>query len=193
MLKKTFTLTFLIVTFLVLPCLNSVAVDSNVDVRPIYAVVAPNEPVQFTVTPVGGTPPFFYQWYYTYLDPIVDPEDYVRVAFPGATNETFQFSASKPGRYGISISWQDGAGYTGYQSFQPMGIVVTVTDLSTSTSSLTPTLTTTPTPTQSHVNQIIDTPPQVPTNTIIKSIIACTVVIAIALTLFSRKRKSALQ
>jgi hypothetical protein len=191
MLKKTFTLTFLIVAVFILPCLNRAVADSDVYVSPFFAVVAPNELIQFTAKPIGGTPPFTYQWYYTFLDANLVPEDYVRVAVSGAINETFQFSASKLGRYGISIGWQDGDGYTGYQSFQPMGIVVTVTNTSTSTPSPTLTPTATPMPTQSQVNHTVDSPHQIPTGAIIVSIIAIAVVSAVAITILTRKRKPA--
>lgn len=192
MLKKTFTLSFLILiaAVLILPYLNLAAADSNVDVSPISAVVAPNQPAQFTVKPNAGTPPFTYQWYYTYLDQNVNPEDYVRVAVPGATNETFQFSAAKPGRYGISIGWQDGDGYTGYRSFQPLGIIVTVTDPSTATPAPMTTPTATLQSTKLNPDNTFSIPSQIPTGIFIASIITIVMISAAAIIILNRKRKS---
>jgi hypothetical protein len=89
-------------------------------------VIGVNQSTTFTASGSGRTPPYTFQWYTTFLDPNVNPDLWVRVAVPGATSSAFQFVESTPGRYGISISIYDSNGDGEYQSFQPMGIVVTV-------------------------------------------------------------------
>jgi hypothetical protein len=89
-------------------------------------VIGVNQPTEFTASGNGGTPPYTFQWYTTFLDPNVPPEQWVTVAVPGATSSAFNFVASTPGRYGISIRINDSKGEGEYQSFQPIGIVVTV-------------------------------------------------------------------
>ena len=93
---------------------------------PWQRVTGVNQPVEFTASAKGGTPPYTFQWYTTFLDPTVPPEQWTRVTVPGATSSTFKFVASIPGRYGISIRLSDSKGDGEYQSFQPIGIVVTV-------------------------------------------------------------------
>jgi hypothetical protein len=85
-----------------------------------------NQPVEFHASGSGGTPPYTYQWYTTFLDPNVSPDQWVTNAVSGATGETFNFVALNSGRYGISTRIADANGQGEYQSFQPIGIVVTV-------------------------------------------------------------------
>ena len=109
-------------------------------------VTGVNQPVEFTATGNGGTLPYTFQWYTTFLDPSVPPEQWITVAVPGANSATFKFVESIPGRYGISIRITDSKGDGEYQSFQPIGIVVTVQS--------TPIVQATPTPSP--------TPPPIP-------------------------------
>lgn len=132
MQKKPLTLGIFIIALLVLPYAQTASAESSVTVNPLCAKVYVNQPVEFTAKTYGGIAPFTFQWYYTYLDPNVSPEQWKKVAVPSATNATFQFVASKAGRYGISISWTDASGYEGYETFQPMGVVVTVESLTPS-------------------------------------------------------------
>ncbi|MCW4030401.1 MAG: hypothetical protein NWE92_12240 [Candidatus Bathyarchaeota archaeon] len=129
MQTKPLTLGFIIVALLILPCAETASAESSVTVSPLCAIVSVDQPVEFMARNYGGVPPLTYQWYYTYLDPNVSPEQWKKVAVPGANNATFRFVASKAGRYGISISWTEAGGYEGYESFQPMGVVVTVKPL----------------------------------------------------------------
>jgi hypothetical protein len=110
--------------------------------QPWGRVTGINEPVEFTASGIGGTPSYTFQWYTTFLDPNVPPEQWVTNAVPGANSATFQFVESNLGRYGISIRITDSKGDSEYQSFQPMGIVVTVqsTSIVQSTPSPSPTL-----------------------------------------------------
>lgn len=89
-------------------------------------VTGVNQPVEFTASGNGGTPPYTFQWYITFLDPNVPPEQWVTNAVSGANSATFKFVESIPERYGISIRITDSKGDNEYQSFQPIGIVVTV-------------------------------------------------------------------
>jgi hypothetical protein len=73
-------------------------------------VIGVNQPTEFTASGNGGTPPYTFQWYTTFLDPNVPPEQWVTVAVPGATSSAFNFVASIPGRYGISIRINDSKG-----------------------------------------------------------------------------------
>ena len=114
--------------------------------QPWGRVTVINQPVEFTASGNDGTPPYTFQWYTTFLDPTVPPEQWITAAVPGANSATFKFVKSIPGRYGISIRLTDSKGEGEYQSFQPIGIVVTV--------QLTPVIQTTPSPSP---------PPQEPT------------------------------
>ena len=70
---------------------------------------------------------------------------------PDSNSSTFKFVASTPGRYGISIRLSDSNGDSEYQSFQPIGIVVTVqsspVSQSTPSMSASPATSLNPTPT----------------------------------------------
>jgi hypothetical protein len=71
-------------------------------------------------------PPYTFIWYTTFLDPNIPAEHWHRVMVPNSNSSTFTFVGSVPGRYGISIGISDSKGEGEYQSFQPIGIVVTV-------------------------------------------------------------------
>ena len=92
----------------------------------VRRITGVNQPVEFTASGNDGTPPYTFQWYTTFLDPTVPSEQWITVAVPGANSATFKFVESVPGRYGISIRLTDSKGDGEYQSFQPIGIVVTV-------------------------------------------------------------------
>jgi hypothetical protein len=94
--------------------------------QPWYRVTGVNQPVEFTAIASGGTPPYTFEWYTTFLDPTVSPEQWNTVMVPDSNSTTFKFVTSTPGRYGISIRLSDSNGDSEYQSFQPIGIVVTV-------------------------------------------------------------------
>jgi hypothetical protein len=100
-----------------------------------------NQPIEFTASGNGGTPPYTFQWYTTFLDPNVPPDQWVTKAVPETNSSTFIFVKSIPGRYGISIRITDSTGDSEYQAFQPIGIVVTVQ----STPKIQPTVTPSPT------------------------------------------------
>jgi hypothetical protein len=104
------------------------AIDSLTIVvdQPWWRTTGINQPTQFTAHAKGGTPPYTYQWYVTYLDPNIPPENWSAVAVPNSNTSTFQFVESTLGKYGISLRITDSNGESEYESFQPMGIVVTV-------------------------------------------------------------------
>lgn len=116
--------------------------------QPWYRVTSANQPVEFTASATGGTPPYIFQWYTTFLDPTVSPEQWNTIMVPDSNSSTFKFVASTPGRYGISIRLSDSNGDSEYQSFQPIGIVVTVqsSPVPQSTSSPSPSPSSTPSP-----------------------------------------------
>ena len=94
--------------------------------QPWWRTIGVNQPVEFTASAKGGTPPYTFQWYTTFLDLTIPPEQWHTVMVPDSNSSTFKFVASTTGRYGISIRLTDSQGDGEYQSFQPMGIVVTV-------------------------------------------------------------------
>jgi hypothetical protein len=94
--------------------------------QPWWRTTGISQPTEFTARAEGGTPPYTYQWYITYLDPALPPERWLAVAVPNSNTSTFKFVESTLGRYGISLRITDSNGESEYQSFQPMGIVVTV-------------------------------------------------------------------
>ncbi len=107
--------------------------------QPWWRTIGINQQTEFTTHVVGGMPPYTFQWYVTYLDPSLQPENWSTVAVPNSNTSTFKFSESTLGKYGISLQINDSNGESEYQSFQPMGIVVTVQSLSVASPSLTPT------------------------------------------------------
>ena len=104
------------------------AIDSPTVIvdQPWWRTTGINQPTEFTAHGKGGTPPYTYQWYITYLDTALPPERWFTVAVPNSNISTFKFVESTLGRYGISLRITDSNGESEYQSFQPMGIVVTV-------------------------------------------------------------------
>ena len=112
--------------------------------QPWWRTTGVNQPVEFTANATGGTPPYTFQWYTTYLDPAIPSGQWHTVMVPDSNSSTFKFAASIPGRYGISIRLSDSKGEGEYQSFQPMGIVVTVQ--TSPVPQLTPSPSPTPTP-----------------------------------------------
>ena len=119
--------------------------------QPWYRVTGVNQPVEFTANASGGAPPYTFQWYTTFLDPTISSDQWKTIEVPYSNSSTFTFIASTPGRYGISINVTDSNGDGEYQSFQPIGIVVTVQSSpvpqSTPSPSLSPTASLNPTPT----------------------------------------------
>jgi hypothetical protein len=129
MRKKILLLTVLVLGFLISSFAGVQTAKASVWVMVDQLgqrVTGVNQPVEFTASGSGGAPPYTFQWFTTFLDPNVPPEHWTRVAVPGATSSTFKFVESIPGRYGISIRISDSKGEGEYQSFQPIGIVVTV-------------------------------------------------------------------
>jgi hypothetical protein len=128
---KTGKSLFLFLTLIIaLSCLTNevLAIDSLIVIvdQPWWRTTGINQPTEFTGHTEGGTPPYTYQWYVTYLDPNIPPENWSAVAVPNSNTSTFKFVESTLGRYGISLRITDSNGESEYQSFQPMGIVVTV-------------------------------------------------------------------
>ena len=132
--------------------------------QPWYRVTGANQSVEFTANASGGTPQYTFQWYTTFLDPAVSSDQWKTIEVPYSNSSTFAFIASTPGRYGISINVTDSNGDGEYQSFQPIGIVVTVQ------SSPVPQSTTSPSP--SHTASLNPTPtptiPEFPSWTILQ-------------------------
>lgn len=121
---------------------------------PWNRITGVNQPTEFTASGTGGTPPYTFQWYTTFLDPNVPSQRWIRVAVPGANSSTFNFVASTPGRYGISISVTDSKGEGEYQSFQPIGIVVTVQSTPVSQSMPSPPPNPSPTPSPPNITSL---------------------------------------
>ena len=128
---KTGKSLFLFLTLIIaLSCLANevLAIDSllvMVD-QPWWRTTGINQPTEFTAQAKGGTPPYTYQWYVTYLDPNISPENWSVVAVPNSNTSTLKFIESTIGKYGISLRITDSNGESEYESFQPIGIVVTV-------------------------------------------------------------------
>jgi len=129
MRKKTLLLAIVVVSLLTTTFAGIQTVKASPYVmvdQPWGRVSGINQPTEFTASGNGGTPPYTFQWYTTFLDPNVSPDQWVTVAVPGAHSSIFEFGAGTSGRYGISIRITDSKGEGEYQSFQPIGIVVTV-------------------------------------------------------------------
>ena len=120
--------------------------------QPWWRTTGVNQPVEFTANATGGTPPYTFQWYTTYLDPAIPAEQWHTVMIPDSNSSTFKFASSIPGRYGISIRLSDSKGEGEYQSFQPIGIVVTVQTSPVPQLTPSPSPTPTPIPTQFWTN-----------------------------------------
>ena len=151
--------------------------------QPWYRITGVNQPVEFTANASGGTPPYTFQWYTTFLDPTVSSDQWKTIEVPYSNSSTFTFIASTPGRYGISINVTDSNGDGEYQSFQPIGIVVTVQ------SSPVPQSTTSPSP--SHTASLNPTPtptiPEFPSWTIL--MIVTVMAMGAGLLVFFKKHK----
>ena len=112
-------------------------VDVRFNAESLTTVV--NQPVEFTATASRGTPPYSYQWYTQLWTtwkpgmPIPLPPLGPEVAVPGATSSKFEFVASSPGTYGISINVTDSADNSVYDVFPIGGIWVFVLASPTST------------------------------------------------------------
>jgi hypothetical protein len=161
-----------------------IGVDVRFNAESLTTVV--NQPIEFTATASMGTPPYSYQWYtqlwttwklgMPFPLPPLGPE----VAVPGATSSKFEFVASSPGTYGISINVTDSAGNSVYDVFQPGGIWVFV--LASPTSTPTPaTPIATPTPSEQSNSEPF------PTTLVIASILSVTV-IGVGLLIYFKKR-----
>ena len=128
---KTGKSLFLFLTLIIaLSCLTNevLAIDSPtvmVD-QPWWRTTGINQPTEFVAHGEGGKPPYTYQWYITYLDPALPPENWSKVAIPNSNASTYNFVESTLGKYGISLQITDSNEESEYESFQPMGIVVTV-------------------------------------------------------------------
>ena len=151
MRKEKFLLEALVIGLLAASLLGVQTVKASPIVmvaQPWWRTTGVNQPVEFTASAKGGTPPYTFQWYTTFLDPTIPPEQWHTVMVPDSNSSTFKFVASTTGRYGISIRLSDSTGDSEYQSFQPMGIVVTVQ----SSPVPSPTLSSSPSPTSSPPN-----------------------------------------
>jgi hypothetical protein len=118
---------------------------------PFWRTTGINQPTEFTAHAMGGTPPYTYQWYVTYLDPNLPPENWSPVAVLNSNTSAFQFVESTLGKYGVSLRITDLNGETKYESFQPMGIIVTVQ----SSPVAQPTTSSSPTPTVPELSWLI--------------------------------------
>ena len=129
MKKRNFLFRILVLGLLTASCIGFQTAMASPMVmvdQPWWRTTGVNQPVEFTANATGGTPPYTFQWYTTYLDPAIPSGQWHTVMVPDSNSSTFKFAASIPGRYGISIRLSDSKGEGEYQSFQPMGIVVTV-------------------------------------------------------------------
>jgi len=141
--QKYLALIFLLLLFVVFSGADSVRANSlTVSVSPGYQTTLVNEPVTFTATPSGGSPPYTYQWY-TQLWPIWKPGTPYptqplgsEVAVKDATEPIFNFSSSKTGTYSISLRVTDSSGASVYNVFNPGGIWVFVNETTSSESSI---------------------------------------------------------
>ncbi len=126
------------------------SIEAMVD-QPWWRTIEVNQTTEFIVHGSGGTPPYTFQWYTTFLDPAKPAEDWITVPVPNSNSSMFRFVESTLGRFGISVNISDLNGDSEYQSFQPMGIIVTVQSSPviqpSTTPSPTPTFSISPTPT----------------------------------------------
>jgi len=109
---------------------STVNAQTSVDVQGAPATIYVNQQVQLIANATMGTPPYSYQWY-TQLwssdpsHPTATPQGNI-VPIPGANVANFNFTATSPGIYDISIRVNDSANNSVYDSFPPAGIQITV-------------------------------------------------------------------
>jgi hypothetical protein len=145
--KRSFLFRVIVLGLLIVSCIGFQTVKASPMVmvdQPWWRTTGINQPVEFTANATGGTPPYTFQWYTTFLDPSVPSGQWHTLTVPDSNSSTFKFAASIPGRYGISIRLSDSKGDGEYKSFPPVGIVVTVQ--TSPVPQLTPSPSPTPTP-----------------------------------------------
>lgn len=170
--KKILLLAIMVVALSTLQFAECQIAEANIEVmvdQPWWRTIGANQTTEFIAYGTGGTPPYTFQWYTTYLDPTTPAEDWITVPVQNSNSSTFKFVASALGRYGISVKISDLNGDSKYQSFQPMGIVVTVQ----STPMVQPS--TTPSQTSSHSISPTPTIPEYPTHILLTLIILTTI------------------
>jgi len=181
--KKILLLAIMVVALSTLQFAECQVAEANIEVmvdQPWWRTIGANQTTEFIAHGRGGTPPYTFQWYTTYLDPTTPAEDWITVPVQNSNSSTFKFVASALGRYGISVKISDLNGDSKYQSFQPMGILVTVQSMPVLQPS------TTPSQTQSHSISPTPTIPEYPSQTLLILI----ALIAIAMISIVKKKTS---
>jgi hypothetical protein len=179
---KRLLIGIIVVVLSALPFAECQVAEANIYVmvdQPFWRTVEVNQPTEFLAHGSGGTPPYTFQWYTTFLDPNI--EHRITVPVPNSNSSTFKFAESTLGRYGISVRISDSNGNSEYQSFQPIGIVVTVQSSPVAQPSTTPS----PSPTTIPTDDLLPTPsiPEI-TNTLAVSLL---VVIPTIVLIFLRR------
>lgn len=109
---------------------STVSAQISVDIEGGAATIYVNQQVEYTANATGGIPPYSYQWY-TQLwsqdpnTPTASPIGNL-VGVSGANSPSFNFTATSPGIYDISIRVNDSANNSVYDSFPPAGIEIKV-------------------------------------------------------------------
>ncbi len=102
-----------------------VTLGASID-KSAFQTTSVNQTVEFTATPIGGTPPYTFQWCIQLWTFVWGSPSGNLIEVPGATSPIFKFAASNPGTYEITLKMGDSAGSYSYIVGLPSGIWVIV-------------------------------------------------------------------